>query len=311
MNWILFGLGLLFLVYIILIIVYVVDAYKKKRTETLIDYNITLPSVEYVRNNDKIIWSYWGQTSDYSFITKVAIHSWKYSNPDYKIAMLTPTMIYQYLEPKDLPDNYSILNQYRREDAVKLAILEKYGGVWVGTNVLLTRSITPDWIPFTKFGAFYITDKTVTEDYPVLDTSFLVVPRQSPVIQKWKTEAFTLITADILSNIRNLVSQLNLGNKLIRMSMAVSHLLQYAFIKVMTELDDKTVLDLKSGNAGPYQHRSVSSLKLLTTPVQLPVQPILILLSDTRNSITNGWYLLTKDSLMDRIVRKDTVDQST
>jgi hypothetical protein len=62
----------------------------------------------------------------------------------WKINFLNMESIYCYISKDDLPTNFEDLYVPRQSDCIRLALLEKYGGIWLDASILLYKSL--DWV---------------------------------------------------------------------------------------------------------------------------------------------------------------------
>ncbi|CAK9024845.1 unnamed protein product [Durusdinium trenchii] len=93
----------------------------------------------------KIIWSYWSNRPDspevQSLFVEACKASWRALNPDYEIRLLDESSLHEFLTPQDLPRTFEFLTVQHKSDAIRLALLLRYGGVWVDATTLMTHSL--------------------------------------------------------------------------------------------------------------------------------------------------------------------------
>lgn len=71
-----------------------------------------------------------------------AIRSWQYHAPDWAIIGVDSKTIRRFLGPDDLPANFDELDIVQRQaDAARLALLAKYGGVYMDASIILLRPL--------------------------------------------------------------------------------------------------------------------------------------------------------------------------
>jgi len=104
----------------------------------------------------KIIWAYWQNQAPpgsdkvpegYPPLIEVCIASWKQLNPDWDIRVLNESTRGKWLLASDLPGDYDKQNVQHQSDAVRIAALEKYGGVWIDATIFMLKplaDILPD-----------------------------------------------------------------------------------------------------------------------------------------------------------------------
>lgn len=93
----------------------------------------------------KIIWSFWktlpGSPKVLQLFVDACLASWKALNPEYEIRVLDDETVHEFLTAEDLPQTFDFLTIQHKSDAIRLALLLKYGGVWLDTTTLMTHSL--------------------------------------------------------------------------------------------------------------------------------------------------------------------------
>jgi hypothetical protein len=72
----------------------------------------------------------------------LCLTTWKKLNPDYTIRVLNDTSVWTWLDKKDLPRQYDKLDIAHQSDAIRLALLLRYGGVWIDASTLLVQPVS-------------------------------------------------------------------------------------------------------------------------------------------------------------------------
>jgi len=100
-------------------------------------------------NVPKRMWSYWeNMPQDASEAAVLARNtafleichtSWRKLNPGWEIRILDQDSMWQYISRSELPEAFEQLSIQHRSDAIRLALLVKYGGVWLDASVLLLQ----------------------------------------------------------------------------------------------------------------------------------------------------------------------------
>lgn len=118
----------------------------------------------------KQIWTYWNSDELTPVITK-CIDSWKKHNPDYKITIVTPKNLRQYIDfdVKAVKFNDS---PARESDIIRLNILAKYGGVWCDASILMTRPFDFPTNSKHEFIGYYIEHYTTKPQWPCIEGWF-------------------------------------------------------------------------------------------------------------------------------------------
>eukprot|EP00930_Biecheleria_cincta_P018175 TRINITY_DN14248_c0_g1_i1.p1 TRINITY_DN14248_c0_g1~~TRINITY_DN14248_c0_g1_i1.p1 ORF type:complete len:525 (+),score=118.64 TRINITY_DN14248_c0_g1_i1:24-1598(+) len=92
----------------------------------------------------KILWSFWEvrPTSEpiIQDFVKLCTSTWSLNNPNWEVRILNTTTVKKWLGPSDLPEGFDNLSVQlaHKADIIRLALLAKYGGVWLdATSILL------------------------------------------------------------------------------------------------------------------------------------------------------------------------------
>jgi hypothetical protein len=150
---------------------------------------------------NKLIWSYW-HSDDLPFPVKLSLASWQYFHPDWTIHMVTESTVHNFLNPTEFPpciksntDKSSIDKNIQQSDIIRLLLLEKYGGIWLDSSIILQSRIDSQWFPQNyDIGGFYIDAFTTDQNYKVFENWFISAPKNSPFIKLWKKEFFYALT---------------------------------------------------------------------------------------------------------------------
>jgi len=86
------------------------------------------------------IWAYWdkGALSPFS---QLCMLTWKKKNPGWDIELLSKDTWREYVPPSDLPNRFEELPPRLASDCLRLALLARYGGVWMDVSILLTKPL--------------------------------------------------------------------------------------------------------------------------------------------------------------------------
>ena len=92
------------------------------------------------------IWSYWNSgVTNAPEIVRVCIASWKKFAAGAEILVLDEHSLFDYLQPQDLPARFDEFRVQHQSDFIRLALLSRYGGVWMDASTFLTKPLLP-WI---------------------------------------------------------------------------------------------------------------------------------------------------------------------
>lgn len=104
----------------------------------------------------KNIWMFWSQGWAYtpSLVTHCK-NSWAELNPDYELHLLDIESLFDYIEfPKAIDISRKDLTIQKIAALARLALLSKYGGVWVDGTTMCTQPLS-DWIEEYYSGQFF------------------------------------------------------------------------------------------------------------------------------------------------------------
>ena len=96
--------------------------------------------------NTKIIWGYWASYPEgFPFLCQKALESWQVRNPEWTIIMLNDNNFQQYVSVSDLPSTFYSLKVQHRSDIIRLAVLIRYGGIYLDASTLVYKGFDGIW----------------------------------------------------------------------------------------------------------------------------------------------------------------------
>ncbi|KAJ3317733.1 hypothetical protein HDV06_001287 [Boothiomyces sp. JEL0866] len=137
-----------------------------------------------------IIWTFWSTNKIPSDIQRF-MDSWKMS-ADYEIRIINP-------DDPEFADIFKFKyadNPQRTSDFIRLAALEKYGGIWLDSSIILHSPI--NWVNAyqahdkSEFIGYYLNTFTTNQDFPVIENWFLASIPNSKFITDWKNEFYKI-----------------------------------------------------------------------------------------------------------------------
>jgi len=120
---------------------------------------------------------------------ELCLATWRKLNPDFQVRILTRATLWDWLSPADLPLQYENLDIQHQADSIRLALLIKYGGVWLDASVLLLRPLgellAGPRRPFftTDNRRPHLLERRVDRDYFV-ENWFLAAPPHDPLLEQ-------------------------------------------------------------------------------------------------------------------------------
>lgn len=142
--------------------------------------NINKNKQKYCGNKiPKKIWAYW--EGDIPDIVKLCWENWKKYAPDYKITILNNKTAWKYINK---PKNFDLLPIYRKSDIIRLLLVEKYGGVYMDSSIILTTKL--DNIVRSNMTLFLIPGNN--KKYNIIENWFIAAKPNNPFIKAWCRE---------------------------------------------------------------------------------------------------------------------------
>lgn len=159
---------------------------------------VPLPSDTYrqIRTNDntviqnqipKIIWTYWDDEKLPVFVSN-CVKTFTDQNPGYQVFILNRNTISNYLGTLPTELEFSLIH---KTDYIRLALLSKFGGIYIDAATVLTESV--DWIldlqskHQVEFVGFY-NPTFMNSEIPFVESWFLASVENSKFMNDWFSE---------------------------------------------------------------------------------------------------------------------------
>lgn len=127
-----------------------------------------------------IIWMYWDKPLDQAppFVT-YAIDSWKSKNPGWTVRVLDDNSLHDWI---DVPQAGSARKIQGRSDAIRLALLQRYGGLWIDATCACVRPLD-EWLPPLMTAGFF----AFPDSYPgrIIQSWFLAAAPDNYLVDRW------------------------------------------------------------------------------------------------------------------------------
>lgn len=235
----------------IIAVFFILLSINKKNIENSLDFKLQYYTDTELLNtiDNKIIFSFWHADDDIPVSVKIAIHTWKKHNPDYKICLVTSDSLNNYIDTNDLPKNLKSI-QYKT-DCIRLLLLEKYGGIWIDSTIFITKPLTEWQTNDFDIGGYEAEFFTTNPNKPVLENWFIATSKpNSAIIKEWKNEFFRSAEYnninDYIYDLENTVDLQNINSK--------DYLSMHcAFLKVINN-DTKFKFFPSCKNNGPFSY---------------------------------------------------------
>jgi len=204
----------------------------------------------------KQIWTYWNSDELTPVVTK-CINSWKKYNPEYKINIVTPKNLSEYIDfdVKKVKFNDS---PARESDIIRLNILAKYGGVWCDASILMTRPFDFKTNSNHEFVGYYIEHYTTKPQWPCIEGWFFATVPNGDFINNWRDSFMDIAKFESVD--KYLVDLSSRGVDFQRTDrgmlnyLAINLAAQEAMQKKMSVEQIRKTCGFMSANKGPYKH---------------------------------------------------------
>eukprot|EP00929_Paragymnodinium_shiwhaense_P077459 TRINITY_DN39893_c0_g1_i2.p1 TRINITY_DN39893_c0_g1~~TRINITY_DN39893_c0_g1_i2.p1 ORF type:complete len:396 (+),score=49.61 TRINITY_DN39893_c0_g1_i2:233-1420(+) len=144
----------------------------------------------------RIAWSFWDKgRSQLSDFRRLCVESWAAQNPDWEIHILDQHNVAEFLSYDELPKLWRSMYVPWQADAVRLALLEKYGGMWLDASTICLHPFGR-WMYDTieardrseEVGAFYFSSWGVEmyKGKEFVENWVMAARRRHPLIVGWK-----------------------------------------------------------------------------------------------------------------------------
>ena len=166
----------------------------------------------------KIIFSFWEPQDKMPGYLALCIKTWKKFLPNYQINILDFNSAKIYLGESIFKNIYcEDLNLPTQVDAIRVALLKKYGGIWMDADTIVLNNDI-----FNKLKDFELI-MFGSEISKIQNIGFISASDNSIVIKKWlegiieKIKLFKKIKIESKNNslIKNYIAKLNVGNNIV------------------------------------------------------------------------------------------------
>lgn len=129
----------------------------------------------------KVIWMYWAQGEEnMPFVVRECVATWKVLNPNWEVRICTDANLGSYLDsfsfPNHLPYRY-------RANYLRLALIEKFGGVWADSTCFCHRPLD-EWLPLLAHSGFFVFRNPAPDRD--IENWFICATAKNPLIKNWK-----------------------------------------------------------------------------------------------------------------------------
>jgi hypothetical protein len=137
-----------------------------------------------------IFWAYWHDPDNVPLIVNECFISWRRNYPTYSIIIVNSDTISNFISRDELPRKFDQIKAHQmRSDFIRLALLRKYGGVWMDSSILMMKPIAPIWLDHNYDLAVFHQPwlQTVGDEF-IIENWFISAPKNSKIIELWNDE---------------------------------------------------------------------------------------------------------------------------
>jgi len=184
---------LLIILLIIMMCVYFIYKPIKYNPKFVSDTHVAVENTRY--RIPHIFWAYWHDPDNVPPIVNECFISWRRNYPTYSIIIVNSNTISKYIKRDELPRKFDQIKAHQmRSDFIRLALLRKYGGVWIDASILMMKPIDPIWLDHKYDLAVFNQPWLETiKDKPVAENWFISAPKNSKIIELWSDEFRTAV----------------------------------------------------------------------------------------------------------------------
>lgn len=206
-----------FLILFIIVFIYFLLVYKFFELSYLNSFYINQQSkIRKFYDNKISIFTFWEPSTKFPGYLQLCINTWKRNIPNYNITILDYSKLHKYLNSsiisKILCKNMTLPIQ---ADAIRVAMLEKYGGIWMDIDIIITSfSFLKNVFKYDL--AFYGNPQ---KKNPTI--SFIYASKNSRIMKEWliniikRVSIYKKLQSQKYNNLTNLCQWNYLGNGII------------------------------------------------------------------------------------------------
>ena len=142
----------------------------------------------YMDHVPKIIWTYWPDDK-VPHEVMMCIYTWRRKNPHHECIVLTDANASNYVDASVLEHQHALVHPSYKSLFIQIAVLSKYGGVWMYPTTLCKRPVE-EICGHNTFIAFKVDAETHNNTLPVIDTHFIACHASNAFIREWAHELF-------------------------------------------------------------------------------------------------------------------------
>lgn len=133
----------------------------------------------------RIIWIFWDKPLEEApEVVRASVDSWQRKNPNWQLQVLSDSNIGDYVT---IPEASNPRKPQWKADLIRVALLSKYGGVWVDATTFCAIPLD-EWLPPLMQSGFFAFPDT----YPgrVMQNWFLAATPGNHLVERWEESMF-------------------------------------------------------------------------------------------------------------------------
>ena len=137
-----------------------------------------------------VIWSFWAQgATEIPPVIETCVETWRANAGVASIRVLDLLSLSEYLSNDELPQTFSALTPQMQSDAVRLALLAKYGGIWLDASTVVTTALMP-WLEKVSIGRgfFLFQNPSAGRGGRLFEIGFMAARPGHQFIEAWSEE---------------------------------------------------------------------------------------------------------------------------
>jgi hypothetical protein len=211
-----YHLIIIILLFLIIIILYVKYPNMDDGVENFADFESLKKPYDPNYVLPKIIWTYWDKPEPPKTV-KLIIENRNKILSDYQAYTLSDENMTQFINPDEIPANYSKLMPQHKGDWIRLKLLSLYGGTWLDASIIInnlndfTALYDESIAKQSEYTGFYVDRGINSKGLPAyIDNWFIMAPLNSNVIKMWLAEYESAIDMGFDAYLAKIQSQGNI-----------------------------------------------------------------------------------------------------
>jgi hypothetical protein len=137
---------------------------------------------------EKTIWMYWDSGAHtMPYFIQCCVQAWRHWHPAWDVVVVGSDSISSYLGVEELPAAFNVQRASLKSDFFRLAVLAKYGGVYVDISCLPFSAAADVAFSEALSGHCFVGYKCEEFASPYINCWFIAAQANEPIIAEWST----------------------------------------------------------------------------------------------------------------------------